>query len=95
MNKFAINALNTVLHVDYNFTTHELNLIEYDGFLYWSGTIGSQFKTRCTFLSIKEKHLYLFLNDLKYKLKENKLDKHLDKMTSEQIKYQSGKAIVY
>ncbi|WEM44705.1 hypothetical protein PTW35_25980 (plasmid) [Photobacterium sp. DA100] len=91
MNKFNIDALNAALHDDYNFTTHELNLIEYEGFLYWSGTIGNQFKTRCTFLSIKEKHLYLFLNDLKYKLKENELDK----ITPEQIKYQSRKEIVY
>lgn len=75
MDKLNIEELNIMLHDNYNFLYHELSLIEYDGFLYWSGTIGSQFKTRCTFLSIKEKHFYYFLNDLEYKLKENKIDK--------------------
>ncbi|PSW08249.1 hypothetical protein C9J01_24065 [Photobacterium rosenbergii] len=76
MGNININTLNVLLHENYNFSHQELHLIEHDGFIYWTGTIGKQFKTRCTFLSIKEDQFYLFSNDLEYKLKENDIEQY-------------------
>ncbi|OAJ93150.1 hypothetical protein APB76_14370 [Vibrio bivalvicida] len=68
-----IIKLNTFLQIKYRFNPNELSLIEHDGFLYWSGSIGSKFKMRCTFLSVKEKGYEYFESDLDWKIKQNKI----------------------